>query len=169
MKPVILSLFQKLQTMVDVNNAPLIKRIALFNDQFNTYEKDHAIPLPAVLVEIMPIAWARVKRGVQNGTLNIKFHLGQEIYTDDFQGSATQAKALAVFDLLQSLYLTLQNFQMPNCSPMERVQTITDTQYGNCIVHIVEYTCTYNDDTKAVQEDAEYIKITPDLQTQIEE
>lgn len=169
MKAIIQAIFTHLQGIIDVNNQPILKRIDLYNNQFDTYEKDHPLPLPAVLVEIMPIAWARVKRGVQMGKVNIRFHLGQELYSDSFQGSPSQSRALEVLDLVQKLYLALQNYQIPDCSPMERVQTTTDTQYGNCIVHILEYTFEYNDSTKAIQEDSQYVKVTPDLEPHIEE
>jgi hypothetical protein len=159
MKAQILAIFQHLKLKI-----PELKRIDLYNtDQFETYEQDHPLPLPSVLVEILPITWQRTKQGIQQGKLTLRFHLGQELYSDSWQDSPSQNRALEVFDLLQRLYLALQDFAPPNCTLLERVQTNTDTQYKNCIVHITEFVCTYNDDTKAIDIDSQYQTINPDL------
>jgi len=86
---------------------PDIKYISLYNNQFNNSETNRAIPLPAVLIEILPINFNDYLSNVQYATVQVNLHLGTPIYNGFDRGDKMQDNSFKHLRLLDKLYIGL--------------------------------------------------------------
>ena len=135
--------------------------VDLWNRQTERQQEQHPLFLPAVFVEFSTANYKRNSSGVQNGTQEIVIRVVQETYSDTFEGSGTQEKALEVLDLLEAVYVSLQDLSGEQFSKLERKTQSYDNNYNNIIVFEMVFMTSFVDDTKLSA--TEYIGITPDL------
>jgi len=138
--------------------------VDIWNRQPDRQNEQHPLFLPAVFVEFVQANPVRSKNGVQQLSVNLTLHLVQESYSDSYEGAETQAKALEVFDFVEQVYVSLQDFAGEKFSPLERKATRYDDNYSNVIVFEVDFHTIYQDTSK--KDASEGLFIEPDLEPQ---
>jgi hypothetical protein len=138
--------------------------VDIWNRQPERQNEQHPLLLPAVFVEFVSATSLRSKNGVQQLGVNLTLHLVQESYSDSYEGAETQAKALAVFDFTEQVYVSLQDFAGEKFSPLERKATRYDDNYSNVIVFEIDFYTIYQDTSK--KDASEGLLIEPDLEPQ---
>ena len=102
------SIYKSLQYFI-TDRISEIKYISLYNDQFNQPLENRALPMPAVLIEILPINFENLLRQVQYAEVDINIHFGTEIYSGFDRDDAKQDSSLNHLILLDKLYVGLNN------------------------------------------------------------
>ena len=137
----------------------------LFNNQFESMESsennEYAIPLPAILIEVGDIEWKTKAKQLQEGKCIIRVHIGQELYTDTYQGSAQRTASLNVLAFRKKVHSVLQGFSGTEFGPLDRKRTLPDTNYKALHVYIEEYECLIIDNS--AYEDRDKLAVTPNL------
>jgi len=102
----IASIYTTLQYFI-TERIPEIAYISLYNDQFNNHDSNRALPMPAVLIEILPINFENMLQQVQYAKVDVNIHFGTEIYNGFDRDDAMQDSSLEHLALLDKLYIGL--------------------------------------------------------------
>jgi len=102
----IASIFKTLQYFI-TERVPDIKYISLYNNQFNNSDSNRPLPMPAVLIEILPINFDDLLQNVQMSIVEVNIHLGTEIYNGFDRDDSMQDTSLDHLKLLDKLYIGL--------------------------------------------------------------
>jgi len=96
---------------------PEIKYVSLYNNQFNNPESNRQIPLPAVLIEILPINFNDLLQNVQYAEVNVNIHLGTEIYSSFDRNDKMQDNSFNNLRMLDKLYISLNRINTSDLPP----------------------------------------------------
>lgn len=141
--------------------APSLRHIDRYN-QSTIEGQNTPFLLPAVLIDFGNPTWTRNNNvGVQQGLFEIRIHIFQEIYENFLEGDNTQQKALETFDLIQNIYLVLQDFSGVKFSPLERKSNETPNNWNTFLEDVIVFSTIYTDTSK--QENSKYTKVEPDI------
>jgi len=148
-----------------------MKYIDLFNNQYDTAEKEHPFNMPSVFIQFMPIVdWITNSDGSQTGTLKIQFHLVTTCYSDTANAHKMSAidKQMS-FKHLQFVELShtfLQNYAPVCCTNLQRTAYFPDSEHNQIYATIVEYECMFTDNSTAESIIKETVEVTPDLKVE---
>jgi len=146
-----------------VARVPAIKTIALFNDQFNNEQKNNPFKYPVCLIEFDSFDWKSQSRGIQVGTLNVRFHLGVETYkTNLSSGRTDQPNDLEFFDLIAAVHVAVNMFDAYFFTPLLRVSETQDTNHDNILVWVAEYKTQITDDNAEKIQAKQLVNFIPD-------
>lgn len=155
-----------------MENVTGLMYVSLFNNQFARMEMKEVdidlVPMPAVLVQIDIPSWTSDNGGeVQRGQATVRLHIGQEIWADPAQGSESQDTALDVIRFITLVHTQAHGISGEGFTALKRVAgPLSDTDYTNLIVHVLEYTCELTDDSADSRRD--WVPVTPDLDLTVE-
>lgn len=102
----IAQIFKTLQYFI-TERIPEIKYVSLYNNQFNQPLDNRAIPTPAILIEILPINFDNMLKGVQYSKVDINIHFGTEIYSGFDRDDKMQDSSFEHLNLLDKVYIAL--------------------------------------------------------------
>lgn len=158
---------------MDVLELPGLLWVDRENQQFIRILEDEGhdmIPIrfPAVSIEYGEITWAG-----DRGEFIITFRVAYEAYADSYQnglvliadhdddhstehttlqdnciGSVNQVESLKDLRFVEQVHLALQGFQPTCMGPLQRVASRFSNQYGNIIVHELDYSVKIEAETK---------------------
>lgn len=163
MKPLHEALQERLLTIVDESNQPIIKQIDRWNNQPSQPEQNIPLIMPAVFIDFGEVQWTAKKKLIQEGKLTIRIYVVQENYSDTQDSSVQQAQGLSNnYDLLEKIYTKLDGFSGGKFKPLVRTTTDFDSNYSNVLVDAITFSTTYTDTSKYEQVYSHTVK--PDLE-----
>ncbi len=155
MKQIFLKISQLLQE--GYPNMP----VEVFANQFDRLlrENNNELPLatPAVLVEFSNTEW-KTEKGRQVGDTIISIHIGQDLYSEY---SSKKEDAFKVLDLVQAIYLLIQNQTTEISTPFKRKTTKYDKEQRNLCVYQIDFFTQIYDDSESNNNSLLYV--TPDI------
>lgn len=135
--------------------------VEVFANQFDKSLREHnnelPLALPAVLVEFSNTEWKNEK-GRQLGDTIITIHIGQDLYTEY---SSKKEDAFKVLDLVQVIYLAIQNQTTPISTPFTRKTTKYDKEEKNLCVYQMDFSTQIFDDS--ISNNDSLLFVTPDI------
>lgn len=142
-------------------SVPMLRHIDRYN-QSTIEGQNTPFLLPAALIDFGNPTWTRNNNvGIQQGTFEIRIHIFQEIYENFLEGDSTQIKALETFDLIESVYLALQDFSGEKFTPLERTSNETPNNWSTFMEDVIAFSTIYTDNTR--QQNSKYIRVEPDI------
>lgn len=136
-------------------------QVEVFANQFDKLLREHnnelPMRLPAVLVEFSNTEW-KTEKGRQVGDTIITIHIGQDLYTEY---SSKKENAFKVLDLVQAIYLLIQNQVTLISAPFKRKTTKYDKDEKNLCVYQMDFSTQIFDDSESNNESLLYV--TPDI------
>lgn len=136
---------------------PKIKTVGLFNNQFESENKENAFLYPCVFIQFQPNDFKDLSMGVQQFEMTITAHLGFESYKDE---------DVEILEIKQELYKVMQRFQDGYFSMMTRVAERPNYNHDNIHVYETDYKVTGKDftaDTRNTKEKS----LTPVVTTSV--
>ena len=135
--------------------------VEMFSNQFDKLlrKENNELPilLPAVLVEFSNTEW-RSEKGRQIGDTIITIHIGQALYTEY---SSKKENAFKVLDLVQAIYLILQNEKTEISSEFKRKTTKYDKEEKNLCVYQMDFSLQIYDDSESNNDS--FLYVTPGI------
>lgn len=86
-----------------------LKYVSLYNDQFNNPLSNRALPMPAILIEILPITFKDLLNNVQYSEVEVNLHFGTEIVNGFDRDDSMQNNSFEYLQLLDKIYIALNN------------------------------------------------------------
>ena len=121
-KQLYLAVIERLKTITDALNQPIIEHFDLWNNNVEFIEQETAFNCPAVFIEPAPINWKNLSMQAQEADVIIRLHIVTRWENISADGSASQEQALELFDLLDSIIKALTGLQMKitNCLTVQK-------------------------------------------------
>jgi hypothetical protein len=131
--------------------APGVKHIDLFNDQYNRPKESNPFNTPAVFVEFMPTPWRSTMNGVQEGMGGFRIHvvftfIGNSHNIESFTQEQLDALFLN-YTITKKIHNALSGFAPANCTQMERTSSMPDHNHDELLIEVMEYSFTEYDDS----------------------
>lgn len=131
---------------------PTLQRVDIFNQQYVDSQSDYPLILPAVFIEFAQVKWDTMSDGIQQGMVEIKFHVCQEMIGDTFLYGTDWEENLDLFDLFDEVHLALQDWSPQDednylATQLNRTATKFDHKHTNILVTEMSYTANLCDDT----------------------
>jgi hypothetical protein len=148
----------KVKAMVaDGTTDPVFQTVRVWNNQIE-HLKDADYPafaMPACFVEVLAdVQWEQLGEGFSTADIGVKFHL-VHVYYDNQVGDFEED--LAIFDLRDKIIAEFTLYMPPGCGSLMKVNEVQDTDHDNVYYYIVEFVCSFVDNTGAKK----YIETTP--------
>lgn len=136
-------------------------QVEIFANQFerlaNENNNELPINLPAILVEFSNIDWVSSK-GKQEGRATITIHIGQDIYSEY---SSIKTDTFKVLELVDKIYIIIQNETTEISSPFKRKTTKFDKEQRAISVYQIGFETTITDISETLKD--EILFVTPDI------
>lgn len=124
------------------------KYIAVFNDQFNAEQEEHAIPKPAIAIDF-PNAdnWLTKTNNRQTGDLIISIYVAQHTIADSnyFASALDKEEAMKRFEYLQDIQNLLQGRDLGSAGKLSRTNDFQDINADHISVDRIDYVTTVED------------------------
>lgn len=140
-----LAIVERLKTIVDSQDVPLIKHFDLWNMNVEYIDQETVWDMPAVFVEFAPIQWKDVGNGAQQATVTIALHIATPYMGSGADGAYSQSDALAYFDLLGKIHKALYGMKGDAYMALKRTSSQTNHNHAEIIESIETFTCTVID------------------------
>lgn len=126
------------------SNLPKLKKVALFNNQFENESVENPFEYPCCFLQFSPVNFKDLTMGVQQVEITLTTHLGFESYKDE---------DVDVLDLKQELYKVVQRFQYlnGNMSMFTRIAERPNYDHNNIQVYETDYKFTVKDFTADIR------------------
>jgi hypothetical protein len=120
-----------------------VKHYDWYNGQYQdeSLVYNHPFATPAVFFEL-EVAFSDAGQGVQNGDINLKIHVVQEVYAQSFDGEYTsidQDKALQIADYLDLINECLHRSTGEYISSLRRVKLSPSISFSHLYAGVIEY------------------------------
>lgn len=119
-----------------------IKWIDVWNNQFSHEGKEYPFPLPACFISLNRIDFLQ-DNGIKSANVEIKLHLGQEVYLDTFRKSEHKDLAFTRYDLIDKICEVLEEYQNDSHSPMELGAVDLDDNHSSLMKNVITVYATY--------------------------
>lgn len=117
---------------------PELKKIALWNNQFERYDKENSWGFPCLFIQFTPNVHDQFLRGIQNVEFTITFHIGLESYLDE---------DTRIFELKQKLFKVVHYFECNNWTRCERIAERPDFDHDAYQVYEMDFRSVLTDYT----------------------
>jgi hypothetical protein len=134
------ALYQELRARLESETSA--EHVRLWNNQMELLEKNEQIPFqfPAIFIDFLDINWRQLGKGTQIADLTVRFYVCfSSFHTTENEEDVT------MFDLVQEVYLVLQDYKPSMGGKLTKTREETDTRHTNMYVWIMDYTTTYQD------------------------
>lgn len=138
-KQLYLAVIERLKTITDALNQPIIEHFDLWNNNVEFIEQETAFNCPAVFIEFAPISWKNVSMQVQEADVIIRLHVVTRWENISADGSASQAQALELFDLLVSIKEALTGLRGIGFSGFKRIASDTNHNHEEIVESIESF------------------------------
>lgn len=138
-KQLYLAVIERLKTITDALNQPIIEHFDLWNNNVEFIEQETAFNCPAVFIEFAPINWKNVSMQVQEADVIIRLHVVTRWENISADGSASQAQALELFDLLVSIKEALTGLRGIGFSGFKRIASDTNHNHEEIVESIESF------------------------------
>ena len=136
-------------------------QIEVFANQFEKLNREHnnelPLSLPAVLVEFANTEW-KTEKNRQVGDTIITIHIGQNLYSEY---SSQTTDSFKVLDLVQAIYLAIQNEATTISTPFKRKTTRYDREERNLCIYQIDFSFQLFDDSESNNDSLLFV--TPDI------
>jgi hypothetical protein len=113
------------------DNAPSVKTVRLFNNQFQKIEQEKPFPFPAVMVHFLELDYSTRGDSSQDGETIVRLHIGYDSIKDE---------DLEIFDLLDEIHGAIQGLTVGELfTPLDRVFEEQDIDHDVISVWSVDY------------------------------
>lgn len=136
----------RLQSIVDNSEQPIIKHIDMWNQQHNSDWKE-PFHFPAVFLEFKTIPWQTTGKHKQLGTLQFDLHISSTTKAKSSMKSHNIDTWLEHLELLDIIHYWITAWHGDFFSSVNRIGTTPDHYYGDVISHIQSYRCTIVDES----------------------
>ena len=140
-----LAIVDKLKTIVDTEDVPIIKHFDLWNMNVEYIDQETVWDMPAVFIEFAPIQWKEAGNGAQQANISIVLHIATQYVGASANGEQSQSDALEYFKLLDKIHKALYGLRGENFMALKRVSSQTNHNHAEIIESIETFTCTIVD------------------------
>lgn len=128
-----------------------LKHVDIFNQQYLDSKSDYPLILPAVFIEFAQANWETMSDGIQQGIVEVKFHVCQEMIGDTFLNGTDWEDNLDLFDLFDEVHLALQDWSPQDednhlATQLNRTATKFDHNHNNMLITVMSYKANITDD-----------------------
>jgi hypothetical protein len=140
-KQIFLDIQQKVLSIVDNNNEPIIKNFDFWNNQLKFLSTENPFNSPAVFLEFHNITWHTLGCGVREGEFSFSLHVVTRFYGNTHNESPCQDSQLDFLDIPELIANILDHTRITNSSSMTLTSTSFDNNHEQYIESIDTYTC----------------------------
>jgi len=144
-KQLYLAIIERLKTITDAFNKPVIQHFDLWNHNVEFIELETAFNCPAVFIEFTPISWKNLQGPVQEADITINLHIITRWENISADGSASQEQALQLFDFIDDIKKALIGLQRSGLSGFKRTASNTNHDHEEIVesietfqVHVID-------------------------------
>ena len=154
LKQIFLDIEAKLKEITDDGIEPYFKHFDLWNRQVEFMELETGLSFPAIFIEFFPLDWHNQAQKIQDADLAIRLHIVTEWYADSADNTPQpfRDKSLAVLDIENRVFCTLQHFAPTNCNRFMRTKTTINHDHETHIDTQQEYVCHVTDTSAGIGE-----------------
>lgn len=138
-KQLYLAVIERLKTITNYLNQPIIEHYDLWNHNVEFIEQETAFNFPAIFIEFAPINWKNLSMQVQESDVVIKLHVVTRWENISADGSNSQEQALELFDLLDSIKKALTGLQGNGFSAFKRIASDTNHDHEEIVESIESF------------------------------
>lgn len=138
-KQLYLAVIERLKTITDALNQPIIEHFDLWNNNVEFIEQETAFNCPAVFIEFVPISWKNLSMQSQEADVIIRFHIVTRWENISADGSASQEQALELFDLLDNIKKALTGLKGNGFSGFKRISSDTNHNHEEIVESIESF------------------------------
>ncbi len=138
-KQLYLAVIERLKTITNYLNQPIIEYYDLWNHNVEFIEQETAFNFPAIFIEFAPINWKNLSMQVQESDVVIKLHVVTRWENISADGSNSQEQALELFDLLDSIKKALTGLQGNGFSAFKRIASDTNHDHEEIVESIESF------------------------------
>lgn len=138
-KQLYLAVIERLKTITDALNQPIIEHFDLWNNNVEFIEQETAFNFPAVFIEFAPINWKNLSMQAQEADVIIRLHIVTRWENISADGSASQEQALELFDLLDNIKKALTGLQGVGFSGFKRIASDTNHNHEEIVESIESF------------------------------
>ena len=136
-----LAIVDKLKTIVDTEDVPIIKHFDLWNMNVEYIDQETVWDMPAVFIEFAPIQWKEAGNGVQQANATVVLHIATAYQGTSADGAYSQSDALEYFQLLDKIHKALYGLKGEGFGALKRVSSQTNHNHAEIIESIETFTC----------------------------
>lgn len=138
-KQLYLAVIERLKTIRNEENQPVIRHFDLWNENVAFIEQE-TFAMPAVFLEFPPITWSTLPHGVQEATITLNLHIVTRWDSPSSDGSPYQNRALEYLDLLDRINALLHCFSGENFGSFTRTGSTTNHNHEGVLDSLETYT-----------------------------
>jgi len=145
-----LDIVNKLKSIVDNDNKPVIKHFDLWNEQIAHGNDGQIFAMPAIFIEYNPIKWEQLGALRQTASVSFNLIIVSETKARSSDNSPTQDKALAHLQLIGIVHKCLQNWNGDYFGSLTRTDSVHNHDFTNILAHVETYRSKMIDDSAKI-------------------
>lgn len=138
------SVITRLDSLVTSPADPLAEKVKVFNqlgywnEQWQFEAQNKPLKFPCCFIEFVSVPWEQLGNKVQQGTLQMKLHIGQ---------SSLDENNVNHFDLLEAVHYLMAGFSGTDFGTFTRTATEIDHNHDKLIAHAITFKVRVQDNT----------------------
>jgi len=132
---------ERLTSIVDESDAPVIKHFDFWNNQYNDDFRE-VFAHPAVFLHIKEMSWQSTGKHRQLGQMEFDLHIASSTKAKSAFDRQFTNRWLAHLEMIDTIHYWLAGWQAGPFGSLQRIRSQHDDLYGDIIKHVETYRCT---------------------------